>query len=268
MREVIISTLVTTTILLFGSWAFAQTPRGIPVLTYHQISSTAPDHSWLLGLEGPTVVNINMFNSQMNWLKANGYKTLRLQQFQDILLGLRPMPKKTVLIAFDDGWDSQLQVISLLKRLSFHATFAPLINPGWAGWEDYYMHPNDIAWLDTNRAGFDIVAHTVSHPDLLDLLNQGNYAEIYFQLETAKSTLEAITGHEIDSHVWTYGSYNQELIDIAVSLGFNYLFTVNPGLNNATTNPLEIYRTNIDGSCGMSEFIQAVKTGANFFCGP
>lgn len=270
MKNFIIASLLMLSVFLGWSTSHAQQQPGIPILLYHHIASNTTEHNWLLEHIGPTVVHIDVFRQQMRWLKNNGYRTLRLRELIAIMEGRQALPPKAVMIMFDDGWLSSLQAVSIFRRLNIHATWAPLTNPGWQGWELFYMMADDILFLDRHRTGFDIVAHTIDHPDLGELLAQGNYTEVYRQLEESKYTLEAYVGHTINGFAWPFGVYNDELVDIASNpvnqVNYKYLFTVVPGLNLPGDDVRYIKRSTIDGRCPLSTFIQTVQTGAEVFC--
>lgn len=268
-------TIVLGLAIILGSLvgiASAQT-TGIPALLYHQISSTAPDNAWLLGLEGPTVINIVTFTEQMKWLYDNGYRTLTLQGLRDVLSGKVPLPTKTVVITFDDGWTSQFEALVILKTYKFNALFSVLTAPEWV--DGPYMSGADFLYLDRyfarhHRRGsrFDIVSHGVSHPDMVALYTAGNLVEVNRQFTESKQVLQAYLGHVVDAFTWPYGEYNQPLINLAVQAGYRTLFTVNAFFNTNLTSPLAVNRTTIDGRCGLNIFIQSVQTAAEIWCGP
>src|SRR3990167_10462063 len=69
----------------------------IPVLAYHQIRE--PE-------EADTVVNLSNFADQMAWLNSSGYTTITYDNFTNWTKGLEKLPKKPIILVFDDGWSS------------------------------------------------------------------------------------------------------------------------------------------------------------------
>ena len=67
--------------------------NSIPVLTYHHVSSSG----------GSLTISPENFESQIGWLAKNGYVTLTADEFARFLHGA-PMPRKSVLLTFDDGY--------------------------------------------------------------------------------------------------------------------------------------------------------------------
>ena len=61
---------------------------------------------------------------QWLYLKNEGYNTLSLSQFSDIIKNKLPYSEKSILLTFDDGYYNNLQyVYPLLKELNWTATF-------------------------------------------------------------------------------------------------------------------------------------------------
>ena len=84
--------------------AVAAAPRAQPyiVLNYHDIPAqgqkTPP-------FDRMAVANRN-FAEHIEWLLANGYHFISIQQIIDAHAGKRDLPPKAVLLTFDDGFES------------------------------------------------------------------------------------------------------------------------------------------------------------------
>lgn len=239
------------------------TTGGVPVLLYHQIR-TVNDTRLTPADDGPTVVYIDTFRAQMKWLRDNRYTTLSLNQLLDVINGRKSVPSKAVVIMFDDTWSSQLDAIAVLDRYQFKALFAVLVTPEWV--DGPYMTWDQVIKLDAHRR-YEIVSHSMTHPSMVTLFEQQNWYEIDHQFAASRAILEELVNRPLSSWVWPYGEYNLDLIEWA-QYYYTNLFTVNAGLNNATTSPLEIYRSTIDGRCSLTVFRQVVASGAEIFCGP
>jgi peptidoglycan/xylan/chitin deacetylase (PgdA/CDA1 family) len=85
--------------------------NSIPVLMYHHVSSSA----------GPLTISPENFESQIRWLARNGYVTLTADEFARFLHGF-PMPRKSVLLTFDDGYlDNYVHAHPILLRYVMNA---------------------------------------------------------------------------------------------------------------------------------------------------
>ena len=85
-----------------------------PVLCYHSI-----DRSGSLISVSP-----ELFESHMNYLSAQGYHVLSMQDGLDRLNQQQAISEKTVVLTFDDGYENNYTVVRpLLTRYGFNATF-------------------------------------------------------------------------------------------------------------------------------------------------
>ena len=83
-----------------------------PVLVYHDIGAQR---------DGLLRIAASTFEEQMRYLKREGYRAIRLEDFLAHLLNRRQLPKKSVLLTFDDGYKGFLQYADpVLKELGFH----------------------------------------------------------------------------------------------------------------------------------------------------
>lgn len=87
----------------------------IPVIYYHSVADHDKPHPWAFLSVSPRV-----FKLQMALLRALGYTTCNWQEFYDHIQGLKPLPRKTVFIHFDDGFlDNWTVVYPIMKRHNF-----------------------------------------------------------------------------------------------------------------------------------------------------
>ena len=90
----------------------------IPILLYHALAPEAEE----LHLDNKMVVPAEEFEAQVAWLKERGYTTPTLAEFGQWLSGERHLPKKSILITFDDGYRSVLEYgFPVLKEHGFSA---------------------------------------------------------------------------------------------------------------------------------------------------
>jgi peptidoglycan/xylan/chitin deacetylase (PgdA/CDA1 family) len=75
----------------------------VPVFTFHSVEK-------------------DPFESQLKYLKHNGYRTLGADELLAVLRGDTPAPERAVVLTFDDGWESLWSVaFPLLKRYGYKA---------------------------------------------------------------------------------------------------------------------------------------------------
>ena len=89
--------------------------KGIPVLMYHRVWPNVND---------ALTISPEKLWEQWEYLKREGYNTLSLAEYLDIISGKKAITGKAVLLTFDDGYRNNLQyVYPLLKELGWKATF-------------------------------------------------------------------------------------------------------------------------------------------------
>ena len=88
--------------------------RGIPVLYYHSVRESA---------DNEVTITPNLLKTQLQYIHDEGYVTLTLSELKAYILNNSPIPTKSILITFDDGYmDNYDNAFPLLKDLNMVAT--------------------------------------------------------------------------------------------------------------------------------------------------
>lgn len=117
---------------------------------------------------------------------------------------------KKIFFSIDDGHPDDLFIAEWLLKNNFPAIFYIPIN-NCEGRK--VMSKKEIKMLSKN---FEIGAHTLTHPDLLNI----SLKQAKKELVESKKILEDILGKEVLSFAPPKGHYNKEIVDLAYSLGF------------------------------------------------
>ena len=141
------------------------------VLCYHAVSST-----WPCSLAMPE----DAIARQLRGLRRRGYEGLTVAEAERRALA-GTLPRRTVVVTFDDAYTSTLLAKPVLDELGYPATVfvvtsfadsgAPL---RWAGIENWFDGPyaselQPLSWTQLqalNDAGWEIGSHTLTHPKL------------------------------------------------------------------------------------------------------
>ena len=174
-------------------------PR-IPILMYHSISDL--DES----ARRPyyrIATNARIFQAQLQFLRADGYQSIGLQEAVNVMEGAVPGPEKPVVLTFDDGYqDFHTAAFPILTRFGYSATvFLPTAYIG-----DTPRAFNGLECLtwsqarELQAAGVEFGSHTVSHPQLRTLRADG----IRDELRGSKQTIEEKLGRPVRSFSCPY----------------------------------------------------------------
>lgn len=183
------------------------------VLQYHHVSTETPPI---------TSLNPDAFKGHMNYLKDNGFAVLRLEDVISSLKSDTPLPDKTAVITFDDGYTSVYEAAFPLL-MEFDWPFTVFVTTGLVGTNDrLYATWNQLR--DMAEYGATLANHTVTHPYLLNReTNQSDsdwLTQIRQEIVTAENTLVEQTGHGHKILAYPYGEYNSEIQELIQELDF------------------------------------------------
>lgn len=241
----------------------------VPVLMYHHVTPAG-------GVINATPAH---FESQLQWLKEHGYRSLTSDQFAAHLHG-DTAPKKSILITFDDGYlDNFIHAYPLLKKYGFSAMIflvtawmqdgapRPLTGAGVPVTSDHATCMqlvsraafDDVAlrWSEIERMANDGVcefhSHTHTHTrwDKVDPVNKNSrFAD---ELSASRATLLSRLGSVSAHFCWPQGYFDNDYQQIALQAGFKYLYTTRAfGMNVPGTDPAHIYRFAVRDTHGAS----------------
>jgi peptidoglycan/xylan/chitin deacetylase (PgdA/CDA1 family) len=184
-----------------------------PILMYHHIDHRSDD--WKLS------VSPENFKRQMDFLKAHQYKVLSLPDYARMIREGESVPRKSVVITFDDGYaDNYENAFPVLKDLGFAATI--FIQTGSIGKRGYVTR-DQVKML--SRHGIEIASHTVNHPFLPDLDEEGWESE----MTQSKEALERLLGKPVSSFSYPGGGFNEDIRNMAQAVGYETATTTHLG---------------------------------------
>lgn len=206
----------------------------VPVLTYHRVT-VPPDRPYPV----PTV-RPDDFAWQMSWLDSHGYRTVAPET---LLAPNRPgLPKKPLLITFDDGWRDNLTAARIMRGHAFTGTI--FVVTGDLG-RPLMLGTQDLLRLEAS--GMSIGSHTVSHPHLERL----GEVERRTELTTSRERLAGLLGHPVDLFASPYGALDlsPRTLELIRQAGYRLAFAShNFGLNVGGPRPLEVRRLLVPGN--------------------
>ena len=218
--------------------------RGVPVICYHSIN---PDSS----KKNSIIMPKEKFREQLKTIKDSGYTTLTMAQLNDYLFNNKPIPEKSVVITFDDGYrDNYTNAFPILKEFNMNATIfviSSYLN------RDLYLTSEEIK--EMSDYGLDIESHTVSHVKLSTLPYEAQLKE----LKNSKETIENITDKPVISIAYPEGKYNKDTKKATLEAGYSMGFTIERGYADRNDNPAQLNRICVDYTYKPNNIINVLK---------
>ena len=207
------------------SGGFAET-RGLTILGWHRLGET-PD-----GL----TTRVQDFCSQLECLQAARANVMPMQDALRLLSADR-LPKRAVVLTFDDGYRSVGELAwPLLERRGMPATL--YVVPGFLDGRRRFPWDLNATSADAElltaaevaglcRAGLDIGSHTMGHRWLPDASDP----ELVQDLLDSRAFLEELLGRPVRGLAYPTGGWDQRVRQAARATGHDYAVTVDRGIN-------------------------------------
>lgn len=218
----------------------------LPIIMYHHIDTIAnvdKNDKIAVGLR----VSPEVFERQLKYIRDNNYTTITSYDLADYMEAKKELPKKPILLTFDDGYkDNYVEAFPLLQKYKMKGDFA--IITGGTNTSDY-MSTDDLKSLVAK--GHSIASHTVNHCTTAIKINSNTFqdsvvdsheksctkfatqeklttGQIRYEFQKSKEDLEKALGIKIKHLVYPYGFWNSQAVDIAKSIGYTFATTVAP----------------------------------------
>jgi peptidoglycan/xylan/chitin deacetylase (PgdA/CDA1 family) len=152
------------------------------------------------------------FRAQMQYLKDNGYTPIPMKVYLDHLKHDTEIPKKAVVLTFDDGWKNQYDyAYPILKEFGYTGTFYIIAKS--VGAKSYVSWDNI---KEMKQAGMDIQSHTNTHANLTKV----DIEKIKEELMVSKKTIEEKIGYPVTMLAYPYYGMSKQARDLVASAGW------------------------------------------------
>ena len=222
--------------------------RQLRVLTYHKVNDLPAN---------PLSVPPRIFAEQMSLLSELGYRPVSLDAVRDHYLAGAALPRKAVLITFDDGYYDNLEYAApILLRHGYPAVI--FVPTGFL--DDDALLPHDAAllrrdvrnptirWSDfaaLEASGLRIESHGVTHTRLSEL----DPEEVTRELVTSKQRLEDALGREVEAFAYIKGTsldFGPEHPALVQQAGYKLAFSAIFGANSPQSDRFQLRRYSVE----------------------
>jgi len=222
--------------------------RGVvPILMYHEIGGPPP------GSPYPDLfTSWPLFVRQVRALRAAGYRAVTLDEVSRAWHGGPGLPARPVVLSFDDGYRSQ----------DTHAarTLWTVRWPAVLNLEVSRLHvaggltPREVRAMI--RAGWEVDAHTIDHPDLTTV----GPARLHAEVAGSRSAIRHDFGVPAIFFCYPSGRYDAAVEAAVRSAGFVGATTTQPGLARRADDPFALPRLRVSGGESPSALLAQVAS--------
>jgi peptidoglycan/xylan/chitin deacetylase (PgdA/CDA1 family)/protein-L-isoaspartate O-methyltransferase len=230
----------------------APTATRLPILMYHRIApdGAAESRRWRL--------HPIEFEAQLRWLRQAGYRSLTLDQWRAACDRRLPIPERSVLLTFDDGYaDFPAYALPLLQRYGFLATMFVVTDLVGATnvWDEQLR--DDVPLMDwpalatLPAQGVELGSHSSAHRALVTLSAE----QLARDLCTSRERLHERLGLPVRSVCYPYGLYDVGVLSAARACGFDVGVTTDEWHATFEDDPLALPRLEVLGTDTLEDFV-------------
>lgn len=170
------------------------------------------------------------FSGQLELMVDAGFRFVTMAALARLADGATPPPGFAV-VTFDDGMRNNHDVaMPILREYRIPATV--YVTVGFIGGSSPWIGPaGDGAMMTAPQlrhlaaAGWELGAHTMTHPDLSTL----DYAACRAEIERGRTALEEIGGTRVETFAYPFGRYGPEALAAVRDAGFLAAVTTGSG---------------------------------------
>ena len=192
----------------------------VPIITYHSVRPHIEDES---AEQERFDVTPELLKEHLEYLKKEGFTPISFNALADYFDGKTSLPKKPIILSFDDSWKNQyVYAFPLLKEYSVTATFFVFTNS--------LDKKNHLTWDETRemqKGGMEIGSHTKFHPYLDDIRDP---EELKKEIAGSKTILEESIGVPITTFAYPFGEHSIASIDEVKLAGYRTARSLRTGV--------------------------------------
>lgn len=230
-----------------GFIPIGRTRISVPILMYHYVQEL-PKYPDTLTFN--LTVTPENFTQQMDWLRAQAYHPVTMDDLRAYFTGQRTLPSKPVVITLDDGYrDLYTVAYPILKAHDFKAVayiVTSFVN------RPRYVTTDMIVEMDTY--GIEIASHTVDHANLSRMAAPS----IAYEVGASKQWLEKLLGHPVVDFAYPSGRFNATDEYVLQAQGYSTAVTEQESTYHTWAGRFAWSRTRVWGAWHLADFIKGL----------
>jgi peptidoglycan/xylan/chitin deacetylase (PgdA/CDA1 family) len=215
--------------------------KPVPILMYHVISAPKP------GAPHPELYTPRaVFSAQMNELAKRGYHAVTLAQVDAYWRGSNDLPRRPVVLSFDDGYRSDYShALPVLRRLNW---------PGVLNLEVSNLRPGELTSAHVRAmiaAGWEVDSHTINHPDL----TMATDTTLRDEVVSSRAYIRHRLGVPADFFCYPSGAFDPRVVAAVKAAGYRGATTTQPGLGSPSSR-FTLSRIPVNGRDGVAGLVR------------
>lgn len=214
--------------------------RPVPILEYHVVGTAPADAPF-----PELYVRREAFAAQLRWLRRHGYQAVSLRRVYDYWTRGYALPPRPVVLSFDDGYREDFTNVRPLVLLHH---WPAVLNLAVRNVLDRKL---TLAQLRTMvRDGWEIDAHTLTHPDLTTL----GAIELRHQIAGSRLWIRRRLNVPVAFFCYPSGRYDGAVLHAVRAAGFRGATTESQGPASPADGYLTLDRIRVNGSDSLATF--------------
>lgn len=213
----------------------------VPILYYHRVQAVPRGFtSWSHARRREFLTYDTLpsaFVAQLDWLLAHGYTTILPRQLAAHWDHGTPLPKRPVILTFDDGSATWVSVVlPALRARGMVAEFYLTLDA---------IRAKTIRWSQVRAlaaAGNGIGAHDVHHVQLAGVPGRRDAARsvMWHEIHDIRAVIARHVGIAPDSMAYVGGGFDRALVDLVRRAGYTTARSIRRGIHQHPTGRFEL----------------------------
>ena len=218
----------------------------IPVLMYHRVLDVP------IATKHRTFVTKSNFEKHLRFFARRGMQALTFQDYLAFASGDRPLrefPRKPFILTFDDGYlDNYHNMLPLTQKYGYRGVLFLLGDFSARGnfWDvGENEEANRLMTTEQKRAfvnhGWEIGAHTMTHPHLTQLSDE----DVLHELCESRERIESELGTKVITFAYPFGNYDDRIKELTRQAGFTFGIATDTGGLTIEDDRFAVFRVNM-----------------------
>lgn len=222
----------------------------VPIVMYHGLLRDP-------ARQGAYVIDPALFESDLAWLRDNGYTAVTVADLIAYVQNGTPLPARCVMLTFDDGlYNNYLYAFPLLERYDMKAVLSPIVRQSelFSGGDSGHANYSYVTWEELREMAasgrVELACHSYDMHSLTGrrgILRRADESEADYiaaltaDVRRAQDLLYAHTGVRPVCFTYPFGAVSKQAPALLRQMGFAATLGCEEKVNRVTRDPESLY---------------------------